>query len=73
MRQDFLPFSLPIIGKEEITEAADSLRSGWITTAPKTRRFEEQFQEYIGSKHAIAVNSCSAGLHIAPRALGKCL
>jgi dTDP-4-amino-4,6-dideoxygalactose transaminase len=60
-----LPFSLPSIGEEEIAEVADSLRSGWITTGPKTRRFEEAFREYIGARHAIAVNSCTAGLHIA--------
>ena len=70
MRDTFLPFSLPTIGEEEIAEVADSLRSGWITTGPKTKRFEEQFREYIGSKHAIAVNSCTAGLHIALTALG---
>ncbi|HEC35626.1 MAG TPA: DegT/DnrJ/EryC1/StrS aminotransferase family protein [Anaerolineae bacterium] len=70
MRDTFLPFSLPTIGEEEIAEVADSLRSGWITTGPKTKRFEEQFREYIGSKHAIAVNSCTAGLHIALAALG---
>lgn len=70
MRHDFLPFSLPTIGKEEIAEVADSLRSGWVTTGPKTKRFEEQFQEYVGAKHAIAVNSCTAGLHIALAALG---
>jgi len=70
MRDTFLPFSLPAIGEEEIAEVADSLRSGWITTGPKTRRFEEEFREYIGAKHAIAVNSCTAGLHIALAALG---
>jgi dTDP-4-amino-4,6-dideoxygalactose transaminase len=70
LRHDFLPFSLPTIGEEEITEVADSLRSGWVTTGPKTKRFEEQFREYIGSKHAIAVNSCTAGLHIALTTLG---
>ncbi len=70
MREKFLPFSVPTIGEEEIAEVADSLRSGWVTTGPKTKRFEEQFQEYTGAKHAIAVNSCTAGLHIALTALG---
>jgi dTDP-4-amino-4,6-dideoxygalactose transaminase len=70
MRDTFLPFSLPAIGEEEIAEVVDSLRSGWITTGPKTRRFEEEFREYIGARHAIAVNSCTAGLHIALAALG---
>ena len=70
MRDTFLPFSLPTIGEEEIAEVIDSLRSGWITTGPKTKRFEEEFREYIGAKHAIAVNSCTAALHIALTALG---
>jgi dTDP-4-amino-4,6-dideoxygalactose transaminase len=70
MRDTFLPFSLPTIGEEEIAEVIDSLRSGWVTTGPKTKQFEEQFREYIGAKHAIAVNSCTAGLHIALAALG---
>ena len=70
MREEFLPFSLPTIGEEEIAEVVDSLRSGWITTGPKTRRFEEDFKNYVGSRNAIAVNSCTAGLHIALTALG---
>jgi dTDP-4-amino-4,6-dideoxygalactose transaminase len=70
IREKFLPFSVPTIGEEEIAEVADSLRSGWITTGPKAKRFEEQFRKYIGSRHAIAVNSCTAGLHIALTALG---
>lgn len=70
MRQTFLPFSIPSIGEEEIAEVVDSLRSGWITTGPKTRRFEEEFRAYIGARHAIAVNSCTAALHIALTALG---
>jgi dTDP-4-amino-4,6-dideoxygalactose transaminase len=70
IRESFLPYALPSIGDEEIAEVVDSLRSGWITTGPKTKCFEDQFREYIGSKHAIAVNSCTAGLHIALTALG---
>ncbi len=70
MRSSFLPFCLPAIGEEEIAEVVDSLRSGWVTTGPKTKRFEDQFHDYVGSKHAIAVNSCTAGLHIALTALG---
>lgn len=70
MRSSFLPFSMPTIGEEEIAEVVDSLRSGWVTTGPKTRRFEANFAEYINSKHAIAVNSCTAGLHIALTAMG---
>ncbi|MGQ9684114.1 MAG: DegT/DnrJ/EryC1/StrS family aminotransferase [Anaerolineae bacterium] len=70
MRDTFLPFALPSIGEEEIAEVADSLRSGWITTGPKTKRFEEAFCAYIGCRHAVAVNSCTAGLHLALAALG---
>ena len=70
IRESFLPYALPSIGEEEIAEVVDSLRSGWITTGPKTRRFESDFAEYVGASHAIAVNSCTAGLHIALTALG---
>ena len=70
MRECFLPYSLPWIGEEEIAEVVDSLRSGWITTGPKTKRFEEEFAAYTGSRHAIGVSSCTAALHIALTALG---
>lgn len=66
----FLPFSLPLIEEEEIAEVVDALKSNWITTGPKTKRFEKQFAEYIGCKHAIAVNSCTAALHLALEAIG---
>lgn len=68
----FLPFALPEIGEEEIAEVADALRSGWVTTGPKTRRFEQAFVEFLGddSLQAIAVNSATAGLHLALEALG---
>ena len=65
MRAEFLPFSRPTIGEEEIAEVVDSLRSGWITTGPKVARFEAAFRERLGVKHAIAVNSATAGLHLA--------
>ncbi len=64
MRDTFLPFCLPEIGEEEIAEVADSMRSGWITTGPKVKQFEEQFADFVGKKHAIAVSSATAGLHI---------
>lgn len=67
---DFLPFALPDIGEEEIAEVVDSLRSGWLTTGPKTKKFEEQFSEFIGGVHAVAVNSATAGLHLVLEALG---
>jgi len=70
VRERFLPFALPQIGDDEIAEVVDSLRSGWITTGPKVKRFEADLAAYVGSAHAIAVNSCTAGLHIALTALG---
>jgi dTDP-4-amino-4,6-dideoxygalactose transaminase len=70
LRETFLPFAVPSIGDEEIAEVIDSLRSGWITSGPKVKRFETEFAEYIGCNHAIAVNSCTAALHIALTALG---
>jgi dTDP-4-amino-4,6-dideoxygalactose transaminase len=69
-RTQYLPYALPFIGDEEIAEVVDSLRSGWITTGPKVNRFEQDFATYVGASHAIAVNSCTAGLHIALAALG---
>jgi dTDP-4-amino-4,6-dideoxygalactose transaminase len=70
--QAFLPFALPDIGEEEIAEVVDTLRSGWITTGPKAKRFEEAFTQYLGdaSVQSIAVNSATAGLHLALEALG---
>lgn len=72
----FLPFALPEIGEEEIAEVVDTLRSGWVTTGPKARQFEQAFAAYLGgdtdaaSLHCIAVNSATAGLHLALEALG---
>lgn len=70
IRSEFLPFSRPEIGDEEIHEVVQVLRSGWITTGPRTKEFEQRTAEYIGAKHAIAVNSCTGGLHIALAAIG---
>lgn len=68
----FLPFALPEIGEEEIAEVVDTLRSGWITTGPKARRFEQAFAEFLGEPQieCVAVNSATAGLHLALEALG---
>ncbi|MEI7465619.1 MAG: DegT/DnrJ/EryC1/StrS family aminotransferase [Burkholderiales bacterium] len=73
----FIPFALPDIGDDEIAEVVDTLRSGWITTGPKTRRFEEDFSAFLGTSnpaepplHAMAVNSATAGLHLALEAVG---
>ena len=71
MSLPFLPFAQPEIGEEEIAEVVDTLRSGWITTGPKTKRFEEAFTEFLGGGlECLAVNSATAGLHLALEALG---
>jgi dTDP-4-amino-4,6-dideoxygalactose transaminase len=69
---DFLPFAAPEIGQEEIDEVVQSLRSGWVTTGPRARQFEEDFRRWLGPDdlHAIAVNSATAGLHLALEAIG---
>jgi dTDP-4-amino-4,6-dideoxygalactose transaminase len=68
----FLPFALPEIGDDEIAEVVDTLRSGWVTTGPKAKRFEADFAAFLGDAnlHCIAVNSATAGLHLALEALG---
>jgi dTDP-4-amino-4,6-dideoxygalactose transaminase len=68
----FLPFASPEIGDDEIAEVVDTLRSGWVTTGPKAKRFEDDFSAYLGdpSLHSLAVNSATAGLHLALEALG---
>ncbi len=73
----FLPFALPEIGEDDIAEVVDTLRSGWITTGPKAKRFEADFLAWLGDAgddieglHCIAVNSATAGLHLALEALG---
>jgi len=65
VRNTFLPLALPLIGVEEKQEVMDTLDSGWLTKGPKTHRFEEDFKKYVGSSNAIAVSSCTAGLHVA--------
>ncbi|MFQ5924271.1 MAG: DegT/DnrJ/EryC1/StrS family aminotransferase, partial [Anaerolineales bacterium] len=70
IREDFLVFGSPLIGEEEIREVVDTLRSGWLGTGPKTRRFEQAFRKYVRAEHALALNSCTAGLHLALDAVG---
>src|SRR2546425_488855 len=65
-----LPFFRPSIGEEEIAEVVACLRSGWLTTGPVARELEERFAEYVGAKQAVAVNSCTAALHLALEAIG---
>jgi dTDP-4-amino-4,6-dideoxygalactose transaminase len=65
-----IPFHRAPIGEEEIAAVVDTLRSGWLTMGPKTRAFEEAFAAAIGARHAIAVSSCTAALHLGLNALG---
>jgi dTDP-4-amino-4,6-dideoxygalactose transaminase len=60
----YIVFGSPLIGDDEIAEVVATLRSGWLGTGPKVRRFEEMFRDYVGAKHAVAVNSCTAALHL---------
>ncbi|RMH61537.1 MAG: DegT/DnrJ/EryC1/StrS aminotransferase family protein, partial [Zetaproteobacteria bacterium] len=66
----FIPFARPCIGEDEIQEVVDALRSGWVTTGPKVAAFEKAFAETVGAKYALAVNSATAGLHLALEAVG---
>src|SRR5579871_2715938 len=66
----FIPFHIPSIGDEEVREVEATLRSGWLTTGPRTAQFEKEFSSYVRAPHAVAVNSCTAGLHLALAALG---
>src|SRR5689334_21426147 len=66
----FIPFHVPQIDEDEIRSLVDTLKSGWLTTGIKTKQFEEDFARYIGADHAVAVNSCTAALHLALEAIG---
>lgn len=68
--QSYLPFSAPWFGEEEKQELIAALESDWITTGPRTKQFEEEFAKYVGCIEALAVNSCTAALHLALAALG---
>jgi dTDP-4-amino-4,6-dideoxygalactose transaminase len=65
-----VPFFRPSITDDEIAEVVSCLRSGWLTTGPTTKRFESELAAAVGAKHAVAVNSCTAALHLAVEALG---
>ena len=65
-----VPFFRPSMTKAEIDEVVACLRSGWLTTGPRVKRFETDLAEVVGAKHAVAVNSCTAALHLAVEALG---
>lgn len=70
VRDSFLVFGKPCLGEEEEREVLDTLRSGWIGTGPKAQRFEQMFVDYVGCKHALAVNSATAALHLSLLAAG---
>ena len=70
MRSTFLPYCRPDIGETEISAATTALRNGWLTTGPYVKAFEEAFAQRAGVKHAVALNSCTAALHVGLRALG---
>jgi perosamine synthetase len=65
-----VPYFRPDLRQEEIDEVAETLRSGWLTTGPRTRRFAQEFAEAVGAQHAVPVNSCTAALHLAVDVLG---
>lgn len=65
-----IPFFRPAIGQEEIDEVVATLRSGWLTTGARTKEFEKNFAAYVGQTHAVALNSCTAALHLALEAIG---
>ncbi|MHB1943445.1 MAG: aminotransferase class I/II-fold pyridoxal phosphate-dependent enzyme, partial [Acidiferrobacteraceae bacterium] len=66
---DFMPFSRPSIGPDEIREVTACLESGWITTGPRVQRFEQALAEYLDAPHVLALSSATAGLHLALLAL----
>lgn len=71
VEKEFMPFALPEIGEEEISDVVNALRSGWVTTGPRTKQFEADFSEFLGGDvESIAVNSATAGLHLGLEALG---
>lgn len=69
-RETFLAFSPPSIGEEEIAEVVEALRTGWITTGPKARLFEEEFRQAVGADDVLAVSSATAAMHLALLVLG---
>ncbi len=70
MRENYLVFGSPLIQDEEINEVVQSLKTGWLGTGPKVAKFEEEFKQYTGAKYALAVNSCTAALHLSMLVLG---
>lgn len=69
-RESFLPFALPDLDGDEVAEVREVIESGWITTGAKAKAFEAEFARAVGASHAIAVNSCTAAMHLALEAIG---
>jgi perosamine synthetase len=69
-RPEFIPFHVPQIDENEIRSVVEVLSSGWLTTGMKAKQFEEEFARYVGSRYSVAVNSCTAALHLALDAVG---
>src|SRR6184192_507279 len=69
-RATFLSFQPPAVGEEEVEAVAETIRSGWLTTGPRTAELERRFAEYVGAKHALAVASGTAALHLSLLAVG---
>ena len=69
-RDSFLPFALPDVDDTEVAEATAVIRSGWLTTGPKVAQFEREFAAAVGARYAVAVNSCTAAMHLALEAIG---
>ncbi len=70
MRSSFLPFALPDLDNTELEQVKECFELGWLTTGPKTKEFEQKFAQAVGAKHAIAVNSCTAAMHLSLEAIG---
>lgn len=70
MSEPFLPYARPSVGEEELAAIRECIENGWLTTGPKVREFEQQFAALAGVRHAVALNSCTAGLHLGLHALG---
>jgi dTDP-4-amino-4,6-dideoxygalactose transaminase len=70
VREEFLPYCRPFIEQDDIDAVSETLSRGWLTTGPKVQEFEQRFREAAGVKHAVALNSCTAALHLGMIALG---
>ena len=65
-----IPFHKPSLGEEEILEVVECIKSGWVSTGPRTERFQKKFADFVGAKHTLALNSGTAALHLALEVIG---